>query len=202
MIIMKHSCFMSALYEFKSMNSWVNEHLKALNILVKSSMYYPKQSNVNACFGVNIQKLQNLNFGIQVNDQNMGSLNTYTRHWNHKSTKQIEFAKMSLTLNKPIQNIFYPNLRMTSKFHQFFLNMEGLVSKTTNSLSKAMMGQRITLIYGRNMGMGSQNKIVATLHTRLRARDQYTSNTLIGGKRGAGPSSHEGPAEYVNARWM
>ena len=46
----------------------------------------------------------------------------------------------------------------------------------------------------------------ATSHTRLRARDQYTSNTLIGGKGGAGPSSlHtplEGPTEYVNARWM
>ena len=44
-----------------------------------------------------------------------------------------------------------------------------------------------------------------TSHTRLRARDQYTSSTLIGGKDGAGPSSllHtmlEGPTEYVNAR--
>ena len=41
---------------------------------------------------------------------------------------------------------------------------------------------------------------------RLRARDHYTSNTLIGGKGGAGPSSlHttlEGPMEYVNARWV
>ena len=47
----------------------------------------------------------------------------------------------------------------------------------------------------------------ATSHTRLRARDQYTSSTLIGGKGGAGPSSllHtmlEGLTEYVNARWM
>ena len=46
----------------------------------------------------------------------------------------------------------------------------------------------------------------ATSHTRLRARDHYTSTTLIGGKGGAGPSSlHttlEGPMEYVNARWM
>ena len=43
-----------------------------------------------------------------------------------------------------------------------------------------------------------------TSYTRLRARDQYTSSTLIGGKGGAGPSSlHttlEGPMEYVNAR--
>ena len=29
----------------------------------------------------------------------------------------------------------------------------------------------------------------ATSHTRLRAHDPYTSSTLIGGKRGAGPSS-------------
>ena len=41
---------------------------------------------------------------------------------------------------------------------------------------------------------------------RLRAGDQYASNTLIDGKGKAGPSSlHialEGPTEYVNARWM
>jgi hypothetical protein len=42
----------------------------------------------------------------------------------------------------------------------------------------------------------------ATSHTRLRARDHYTSSTLIGGKGGAGPSSlHttlEGPTEYIS----
>ena len=42
----------------------------------------------------------------------------------------------------------------------------------------------------------------AASHTRLRARDHYTSSTLIGGKGGAGPSSlHttlEGPTEYVS----
>ena len=41
---------------------------------------------------------------------------------------------------------------------------------------------------------------------RLRARDQYTSSTLIGGKGRAGPSSlhttFEGPTEYVKAGWM
>ena len=41
---------------------------------------------------------------------------------------------------------------------------------------------------------------------RMRARDHYTSSTLIIGKDGAGPSSlHttlEGPTEYMNARWM
>ena len=44
-----------------------------------------------------------------------------------------------------------------------------------------------------------------TSHMRLRARDEYTSSTLIGGKRGAGPSSllHttlEGSTECLNAR--
>ena len=46
----------------------------------------------------------------------------------------------------------------------------------------------------------------ATSRTRLRARDHYTSSTLIGGKSGAGPSSLHttlgGPTEYVIARWM
>jgi hypothetical protein len=42
----------------------------------------------------------------------------------------------------------------------------------------------------------------ATSHTRLRARDQHISSTLIGGECGASPSSllHttlEGPTEYV-----
>jgi hypothetical protein len=42
----------------------------------------------------------------------------------------------------------------------------------------------------------------ATSHTRLKARDHYTSSTLIGGKGGAGPSSlhttFEGPTEYIS----
>ena len=46
----------------------------------------------------------------------------------------------------------------------------------------------------------------ATAHTRLRALDQYTSSTLIGGKGRASPSSlHntlEAPTKYVHARWM
>ena len=41
---------------------------------------------------------------------------------------------------------------------------------------------------------------------RLRARDCYTSSTLIGGKGRAGPSSlhttPEGPTEYAHATWM
>ena len=41
-----------------------------------------------------------------------------------------------------------------------------------------------------------------TSHKRLRARDQYTSSTRIGGKGGAGPSSLsttlEGPTEYIS----
>ena len=48
------------------------------------------------------------------------------------------------------------------------------------------------------------NRLRTTSHTRLSARDQYTSSTLIGGKGGAGPSSlHtklEGPTEYVNRK--
>jgi hypothetical protein len=46
--------------------------------------------------------------------------------------------------------------------------------------------------------------IRVTSHTRLRARDCYTSSTLIGGKGSAGPSllhtTLEGSMEYVNAR--
>jgi hypothetical protein len=48
------------------------------------------------------------------------------------------------------------------------------------------------------------NFIRVTSHTRLRARDHYTSSTLIGGKGRTGPSSlhttFEGPTEYVNVR--
>jgi hypothetical protein len=44
----------------------------------------------------------------------------------------------------------------------------------------------------------------ATPHMRLRAYDQYTSSTLIGGKGGAAPNSlHttlEGPTEHVNCK--
>ena len=40
----------------------------------------------------------------------------------------------------------------------------------------------------------------------LRARDHYTSSTLIGGQGGTNPNTlHtmlDGPTEYVNARWM
>ena len=45
-----------------------------------------------------------------------------------------------------------------------------------------------------------------TSHTRLRARDQYTSSTFIGGKGGDGPSSlHttlEGPTYYVKCKMV
>ena len=47
---------------------------------------------------------------------------------------------------------------------------------------------------------------MATSHMRLMAHDHHTSSTLIVAKGGAGPSSlHtrvEGPAEFVNARWI
>ena len=48
----------------------------------------------------------------------------------------------------------------------------------------------------------------ATSHMRLRARDHFTSSTLLGGKGGAGASSlhtthlRDQRSEYVNARWM
>ena len=46
----------------------------------------------------------------------------------------------------------------------------------------------------------------ATSHTRLRARDHYTSSTHIGGKGESAPSllhtPLEEPTEYVNGRWM
>jgi hypothetical protein len=52
------------------------------------------------------------------------------------------------------------------------------------------------LVVDRNYGLR------ATSHMRLRARDHYTTRTLIGGKGGAGPSSlHttlEGPTEYIS----
>ena len=48
---------------------------------------------------------------------------------------------------------------------------------------------------------------MVTSHMRLRARDHYKQSTLVGGKRGAGPSllwntTLEGRMEYVSARWM
>ena len=51
--------------------------------------------------------------------------------------------------------------------------------------------------------VGASTKLRATSHTRLRACDHYTSNTLVGGKGGAGLSlllhtTLEGPAEYMN----
>ena len=72
-----------------------------------------------------------------------------------------------------------------------------LVSVTTlHGQFQSVFGRQVELV-----------RLRATSHTRLRARDHYTSSTLIGGKGGAGPSSllHtalDGPTEYVNARWM
>ena len=65
---------------------------------------------------------------------------------------------------------------------------------------------RASKSYNRNLGVLKEHfNTRATSHTRLRARDHYTSSTLIGGKGGAGPSSllHmtlEGPTEYVNGK--
>ena len=50
------------------------------------------------------------------------------------------------------------------------------------------------------------HNLMATAHMKLRARDHYTSSTLIGGKgRASQMSLHtmlEGPTEYVNEQWM
>ena len=49
-------------------------------------------------------------------------------------------------------------------------------------------------------------RLRVTSHRRLRARDHFSSSTLIDGKGGAGPSSLyttlEGPTECVSARWI
>jgi len=70
--------------------------------------------------------------------------------------------------------------------------------------SKLISGWWVCRFLGQITNRG--NHLRATSHTRLRARDHYTSSTLIGGKGSAGPSSlHttlEGLTEYVTARWM
>ena len=62
------------------------------------------------------------------------------------------------------------------------------------------------ILLTRNLLSSNLLRTRATLHTRLRARDHYTPNTLIGGKGKAGPSllhtMLNGPTENVNARWM
>jgi hypothetical protein len=60
---------------------------------------------------------------------------------------------------------------------------------------------------GQLHGPWCKHPLRATSHMRLRARDHYTSSTLIGVQGRPGPSSlHttlEGPTTYVNAtRWM
>ena len=85
----------------------------------------------------------------------------------------------------------------------FLGNLKFLDKSRPSTLSKIKI--IVFMIIGTN-AMDGKGKCVksirATSHMRLRARDQYTSSTLIGGKGGAGPSSlHttlEGPMEYVN----
>jgi hypothetical protein len=77
--------------------------------------------------------------------------------------------------------------------HEFFLR--GTIHKPRHSFGKQMKACYIL----------ASLKLRVTSHMRLRARDHYTSSTLIGGKGRAGPSSlHtmlEGPMGYVNASW-
>ena len=69
---------------------------------------------------------------------------------------------------------------------------------------RCVLGTLWELVENKHPACSYYQRLRATSHTRLRARDHYTSSTLIGGKGGAGPSSlHttlEGPTEYVNAR--
>jgi hypothetical protein len=53
--------------------------------------------------------------------------------------------------------------------------------------------------------IGEYTMLRAPSHTRLRARDHYTSSILIGGNGVGSSSLHtmlEGPTGYVNARRM
>ena len=63
--------------------------------------------------------------------------------------------------------------------------------------SDKMSTQTLRVLYSE-----SPRILRATSHTSLRARDYYTSSTLIGAKGRAGPTSPilEGPTEDVNAR--
>ena len=65
--------------------------------------------------------------------------------------RNVSHTKMSLTLNEPIYNVLCSNLHMASNTCTSSLpNMEGFVSKITNSLPKVMMNQRITLLGSHN----------------------------------------------------
>ena len=62
----------------------------------------------------------------------------------------------------------------------------------------------LSQVHGHGSWLVCEVALRATSQVRLRARDHYTSSTLIGGKGGANPSSlHatlEGPTEYVNGK--
>jgi hypothetical protein len=111
-------------------------------------------------------------------------------------------------LAKTLSNI--PTGWDRQKFYNWhiFLYLEnsltvGLVTMHTSSGEKVLTW---TALLACKLGHFALTRARAHTHTRPRARDQYTSSTLIGGKGGAGPRSHhtmlEGPTEYVYARWM
>ena len=74
-------------------------------------------------------------------------------------------------------------------------------SSSVTTLLRLLIGPPRTLFCFTNW-----EGLYTTSHTRLRAHDQYSSSTLIGGKGWLGLSllhtTLEGLTEYVNARWM
>ena len=101
-------------------------------------------------------------------------------------------------------------LFIIAKLNQHLRNFEvallGCYLSGKSSLVPSFTIRKYAITKAMNSGILRQCLLAATSHKRLRARDHYTSSTLIGEKGGAGPSllptTLEGPTEYVNARMM
>ena len=95
-------------------------------------------------------------------------------------------CKQATYINLLVENVFFFSLSLSFSY----------LCKSMYGFSSRAWGQWMS---GKNFR--------ATSPTWLRADDQYTSSTLIGGKGRASPSlllhtTLEGPTEYVNARWI
>jgi hypothetical protein len=117
-----------------------------------------------------------------------------------KTPQEIKFCCNSMhLLEGPVTNDFALRLRAHNTLHDFG---NGLGWSLEDTFLLGSHKSMVTALIGSCVEVALR----ATSHTRLRARDHYTSSTLIGGKGRAGPSSlHivlEGPMEYVNARRM